>query len=889
MTAALQKEIRSLRSAWLAALGLTALPFLAFQLQGTNGGIWESQTTWNLCLYLGGVLLGTELLGREFTHNTFQSLLTSPISRQQIWRNKWTPLAWTAATILLIQLVLWYVHSQIEGPHYSPTASLVGTIWKALLFLCALGNGLFWILLTRQTIGAIWLSLATPGLLAISLDIILSWADIRTPNGLAWWVAVVTITPLSHYAAYQLFLQAQDVGSSQIDLLEWLKRPSKTRKITPPSPTQPLRALVRKELALHQLNPLLVTGLTIILLALVAALHWLPLETQHRSDMRDYVQMLWFLLWPCVPFIIGATAYAEERRLRLDAWQSVQPVSITRQWLVKWTTTLLVSLLLGVLLPLTLEFTLVHGSYLDSFGDIRAWLIVRTLFWLCGTTVGFYASTLSRSLVQAISTAIGLTIGIVLLFSATGMLVSKLMFVLQFEIYGSGDLEPFMLVTMLTLGWPMLTFLSRLNHRGFKLRPEYRRYNISAIALLALLTVVLPTLVIDRSWERLKPIPSPLAPLPAKPQVQPGFVQTQAGGILSAVLTPDGSLWGWWEAHFQGGTPNVVRVRGTQQPTKLHPNADWTTIAGNWKGLYAIKTDGSLWKFPVLNGALEANVADPKPTTTTDVQLIISPERLEVPGTWISITATDRYLVGLQSDGSLWVWGTVMIKTSEGTVMPSETPVRVGSQTGLQFIAANGSEILAIDSTGHIQKWITPAFAYGFTTTAQPAIPTPKPVNIGDTTPISPLPVLPDFTFTQVHCTRIVNYGIQPDGSVRDLNSGRTLSRNPWRSAHLSNREGYVVTTNGTLLSPFSPTPYQLAADSITPDSPKRQLTTRTDWIAVGELAIPGYPNAIVGMTADGVLWQWNRWNWSSWTDYLGLPSHVRNNCPQPFAHLVSP
>jgi hypothetical protein len=887
MTAALQKELRSLRPAWLAALGLTALPYIAFQLQGTHGGLWESQTTWNFCLYLAGVLLGTELLGREFTHQTFQSLLTTPISRQQIWRNKWQPLAWTSLSILALQLILWFAHAQLGGPQYSSADRLTSAAWKITLFLCAICNALFWILLTRQNIGAIWLSLATPGLLAISLGIILSWTGLKDPSDLSWWITIPTTALASYYAAYQLFLHAQDVGSSQLDLLEWIKRPAKTRKVSPSTPTHPLRALIRKELALHQLNLLLVAGITAILLALVAALHWLPLETQHQKDMQEYVQMLWFLLWPCVPFIIGATAYAEERRLRLDAWQSVQPVSITRQWLVKWSTTLLVSLLLGVMLPLTLEFTLVKGRYLDEFGDLHGWLMVRGLFWLCGTTIGLYASTLSRSLVQAISTAIGLTIGIVLLFSATSMVVSKLMFVLQSEIYGSGDIEPFMLVIMLILGWPMLTFLSRLNHRGFQLRPEYRRYNISAITLLALLTVILPTLVIDRSWERLKPIPAPLPPLPAKTNVQPGFVQTQAGGILSAVLTPDGSLWGWWEAHFQGGNPNVVQVRGTQHPTKLHPDADWTTIAGNWKGLYAIKTDGSLWTFPVLNGALEASVAVPKPEGTK-VELRIAPQKVEAPGTWKSITATDRYFAALQSDGSLWVWGTVMIKTSEGTIMPSETPVRVGSQTGLQALAATSGEILAVTSTGHIQKWLTPAFAYGFSTTTQPDIPSPKPVNIGDTTPVSPLPVLPDFTFTEVHCTGILNYGIQADGTVRDLKSARTLSRNHWRSAHLNNREGYVITATGTLFSPLAPTPYNLAPDSITPDSSKRQLTTRTDWIAVGELAIPGYPNAIVGLTADGVLWQWNRWKWSSWTDYFGLPSRVRNNCPQPFAHLAS-
>ena len=87
------KEIRLLLPGWLAVMLLEVLqpwfwrePDYAFVVAP-------------VFFFFGIIIMAVDSFGREFSLGTFQSLLSQPIERRQIWRTKITVLLFAAALI----------------------------------------------------------------------------------------------------------------------------------------------------------------------------------------------------------------------------------------------------------------------------------------------------------------------------------------------------------------------------------------------------------------------------------------------------------------------------------------------------------------------------------------------------------------------------------------------------------------------------------------------------------------------------------------------------------------------------------------------------------------------------------------------------------------------
>ena len=94
MNPLVKKEIRLLLPSWLAVLSLAVLlPWFWKDSDATFA--WMPLFT-----FFGMILLAVDSFGREFSLGTFQSLLSQPIERRQIWRIKITVLFFAAALIM---------------------------------------------------------------------------------------------------------------------------------------------------------------------------------------------------------------------------------------------------------------------------------------------------------------------------------------------------------------------------------------------------------------------------------------------------------------------------------------------------------------------------------------------------------------------------------------------------------------------------------------------------------------------------------------------------------------------------------------------------------------------------------------------------------------------
>src|SRR6266436_3075401 len=148
------------------------------------------------------------------------------------------------------------------------------------------------------------------------------------------------------------------------------------------------------------------------------------------------------------------------------------------------------------------------------------------------------------------------------------------------------------------------------------------------------------------------------SPLPPG-KVAPQLVSTWDTGVL---LAPDGSLWGWGGTLFQlpalFGKPTV-----TQAPQRIGSDSDWRAVAASSSYVLAQKIDGSLWGWggnrqskPTRIGT-DTNWAwglDPVSGGKNDD---LSPRQIDPGANWTAISASEYFLLGLKSDGTLWIGG----------------------------------------------------------------------------------------------------------------------------------------------------------------------------------------------------------------------------------------
>nr|WP_262908768.1 hypothetical protein [Hymenobacter translucens] len=211
-----------------------------------------------------------------------------------------------------------------------------------------------------------------------------------------------------------------------------------------------------------------------------------------------------------------------------------------------------------------------------------------------------------------------------------------------------------------------------------------------------------------------------------------------AGETHTLAVRTDGTLWGWGQNQRGQVGNNTTSYRPT--PTQLGSATNWRSVAAGAAHSLAVRADGTLWTWgdnqkgqlgdPTVNRASShAGEIQPKPAArgkTTNAKPAASPPLVNkayraVPAqvgvaTWQSVAAGGTYSLGVQTNGTLWAWGSnpeLVADDQEQWGFPGgqepkpelAVPVRVGSATTWQRIDAGSNHALALRQDGTLWAW----------------------------------------------------------------------------------------------------------------------------------------------------------------------------------------
>jgi alpha-tubulin suppressor-like RCC1 family protein len=177
--------------------------------------------------------------------------------------------------------------------------------------------------------------------------------------------------------------------------------------------------------------------------------------------------------------------------------------------------------------------------------------------------------------------------------------------------------------------------------------------------------------------------------------------QVTCGGLHTAAIKTDGSLWLWGRGGYgRLGTNNTGNT-----------NTPVTTFAGgnNWKQVSmsnvcrhsaAIKTDGTLWIWGNGNN-LGINLFGDANSRNTPVTTFAGGNN------WKQVSVGTEITAAVKTDGSLWTWGAGgQGQLGDNTIITRSTPVTTfAGGNDWKSVSCGGNHIAAIKTDGSLWTW----------------------------------------------------------------------------------------------------------------------------------------------------------------------------------------
>jgi hypothetical protein len=676
MNPLVKKEIRLLLPAWIAAMLLAITPVWIFWKLDRDGLRYVPLFPAFIFL-LGMLFLAIAPFGQEFSFKTFSHSLAQPVPRKRLWLVKTGMLAAAFLSVLAAGLLSWTVCLCHKG--FLADALADNFKIAAIGVMAFLSGGLWTALLFRQVTAAFWFTLLAPIALLFLVGEFSDhyrWSDDCSVNVLAVVLGLYSIA--GFFLARRLFFRAQDVQWTGGNILFLRRRKSRGHSgaIIPGGLKNRFVALIWKEIQLHEIN--------LLIGAILFALHVVTLwgrSVVSNGNLIMAFDMYWSL-WLLMPLFIGSAAVAEERKLGTLESQLCLPVSRTAQFSFKFFTGLILSLLLGAVVPSLIEHTRTFGT--TRFFDYWIFVYAAAVFF-----ISFYASTLARSTLQAIGMAIGIPI---VVWAAVFAIVT--LFVEHGTRFGGFADARWIGLAVIIATPTMPLILARLMFWNFKwLHRDWKLWGCNAATVLTSIVSIclLAGAIYYRTWELLMPADYPHGP--AQLSDSKSVKLSITGGDISVVL-PDGRLWvenlefnppyfGMWET-FAPARCKAQFIGGS----------NWTEVASGWRESLAIQSNGSLWG---------AHQRWQQPDFTQSAFTRIGSET-----NWLQIAGGrgSPFLL-LKTDGSLWNWGANSAKTyfQRQTLDFKTPPARAGSETNWTALFATENDVFAKKSDGSIWSW----------------------------------------------------------------------------------------------------------------------------------------------------------------------------------------
>jgi hypothetical protein len=389
MNVRLIKETRALLPMFACTLPLIVVPQL----------IWPREGFGYLALGVACAVMAGSCFGTEFQHRTISLLLSQPIPRSVIWREKMIILGAGILTSLAALLGCLAVSgSAIDHVEWVPLV---------LIPLCAFCGVPFWTLVMRQGIAGVVAAVGFPSMIMAACALVNELSGAK--NEAALVTAIVSLNliycALVGWLGYAKFkqLEAVDIPSRELGLpgsLEAVLVAPLTRVAS--RFKGPYAALLKKEFRLQQISFLLAGVFVLIALAGFCL-------ARSRPDVAAGVVGGDIFLYALIlPLVAGAISVAEERGWGMAEWHLTLPPSTLTQWSAKMLVTLSTSLVLGLLLPAAMFFVAdplfsrsgARTSFEPDFA-ILCWVVGQLIM----TSVAIYTASFAKNTMQAILAA----------------------------------------------------------------------------------------------------------------------------------------------------------------------------------------------------------------------------------------------------------------------------------------------------------------------------------------------------------------------------------------------------------------------------------------------------------------------------------------------------
>lgn len=873
MNALVRKEVTLLLPSFLiglaAVLAIGLIPVYAKEagdMQGTLGILAIGISPGLL------VLMTMASFGRELSNGTFSFLLSQPVPRGRIW---WTKALLLAAAAAILWVGWWLALSSNPNFRLIPKPDQNDAFLTAILFtLVVYSGGLWTTVFFRQLAAAFWFTLLTPASIALLMVAVMGKNTDEPQPALT--LALILSMSLYSIAGFVLgrwlFLRAQDapwtggeITLPNVDAWRgWSRRRSDRRH------WRPNVALWTKDFQLHQ-PQFLLAGLLALLHLTVIGVRNFGGDFKSSPALEFVLQNFW-VLWYAMPLLVGAAAVAEERRLGTMEAQLCLPARRRTQFAIKFISMLLLSLGLGIGMPLLLEGTRILPDYdalftsnPNSFGITTATgshisfellvTVARTLLpWLtlvgiaiAVTLASFYASTLARSSMQALAPALfSLVIAQILWLAAS-----------EVELFVHYPLWDGPLVYL--VGIPvMVLVLGGLMYWNFKRVPVgwpvWRRNALLWVAALGGITM-LTTATYHRVWERFMTLEPPHGPARLD-RSRPFVIGVNSYRVTIPVL--DGRIWSSWltmtvpdVTTMLSGDWKVSEIRGSNG---FLDGTNWMTVIRSYRDTIGIQKDGSLW----VSGQREVVPTPGSPAPPPNPVMI----RLGHDSDWRAVAVSGFGAFLLKTNGTLWRLGTNRADWAGWPGYRAFTPTRLGTDSDWATIRKADPGGMIFEKTNG-SAWVN-----------QPINGTPageEQLRLDTDVTLSAAPYLAGQKSAVAIWagSRLVQIGVGDDGLLRVIagwnqeTAAGSRVRYGWRSQNVPlghgtnwltlvgnyrNRDLAALKSDGTLWMLDFP------ADPLT--EPNRfsaaPLSIHSDWVAIIEVM-----GGMGALAADGSLWYW--------------------------------
>lgn len=428
-TTRILKEAHPLFWPWCAVAVTAALPL--FCSLGPIG--WVSMAGF----FLGMPILATLPLGNEFQHQTLSAVLSQPISRMEIWSEKFTASLMAVLPVSLISIL-----TMGRGPfRMAPHSLALATAW----IVVTVASATYWTLFTRSIAGGVVLNIAIPSFIFYAVNMA-AWLLKPTPAVPMTATVIITCCFLI-YAGVMLWLgrralaRFQATGSLAGDDVLTDGPDVLPRALTSAlrcRPRGPVLNLFRKEFRLLRLV-WLVTALTSTGWAGLTLLQLIHANASTKIFQTIVVSMA-AVGTLIIAILAGSLSLGEEQTSGTHAWQMALPIPALLQWSTKLFMGLFASLLGAWLLPV-----LIAGRSL--FVSPNAWegrhfgfslLIVVLLL----TFAAFWCACAVKGTVRAVLWVVPVTVALYFagkLGNWAGLVLTKLFFV-RFDPFANGKL-----------------------------------------------------------------------------------------------------------------------------------------------------------------------------------------------------------------------------------------------------------------------------------------------------------------------------------------------------------------------------------------------------------------------------------------------------------------